>query len=75
MFQSSGGTLPLKRMLWVESRWLLRAHSVVNTENTVLMMLWAMGNLKQGETRSLPFFFQGRLAPTNRVNALQASGI
>lgn len=38
----------------------------------VLMMLWIMGNLKQGETRSLSFFFQGRLVPANRVNTLQA---
>lgn len=34
VFQGRGGTLPLKRTLWVESHWLLRAHSVVNTEHT-----------------------------------------
>lgn len=70
VFQSRGGTLPLKQMLWVESCWLLRA-----TENTALMVLWIMGNLKQGEAHSLPFVFQGKLVPTSRVNTFQASGI
>jgi len=59
----------MKGVLSVESRWLLRARSVVNTEDTVLMMLWVMGSLKSGEARSLPFFFQGRLVPAGRVKA------